>query len=203
MIGDVSPPGPDVTERRPGRPRDARVDQAVLAAAGEVLAESGLAGFTVDAVAARAGVGRATIYRRWPTRSHLLLETAVLAAPEIPHADTGSLRGDVVVIIKGLRDKFHGTQAGRLLPSVLAEAAVNPEMREAMSGFVLERREPSKAALRRAVDRGELPPDTDLELLLDLLGGPIFVRSLFTQLPVDDQLIEHWVDIVLAGARTR
>jgi AcrR family transcriptional regulator len=203
MVGDGSAARPPVPERRPGRPRDARADEAILAAAGHVLAESGLAGFTVDAVAAQAGVGKATIYRRWPTRSHLLVETAALAAPEIPDADTGSLREDMVIIMRGLRDKFYGTQAGRLMPAVLAEAAVNAEMSDALSGFVCARRERPKAAIRRAVERGELAPDVDVELLLDLMGGPVFVRGLFTGLPISDELVATWVDIVLDGARNR
>jgi len=196
----VSPPGPTIPERRPGRPRDARADEVILAAAGDVLAACGLAGFTVDAVASKAGVGKATIYRRWPTRAHLLLETAVLAAPEMPEVDTGSLREDLVLIMQGLRDKFVGTRAGRLLPAVMAEGAINPEMREAVAGYVRARRQGTSDSLQRAIDRGELPADTDAELLLDLLGGPVFMRGLFTGSPIDDALVARWVDIVLTGA---
>jgi AcrR family transcriptional regulator len=202
MIGDVSSTGPaNVTERRPGRPRDARADEAILAAAGEVLAELGVAGFSVDAVAARARVGKATIYRRWASRAELLLETAHLATPVLPDPDTGSVREDLVVLTVAMAEKFRDTVAGKVLPAVAAEAAVNPEMRATLSRFVCERRQRAMTALRRGIERGELPADIDMELALDLGSGPVFIRMLFTDQPVDRPMIESTIDIVLAGLR--
>lgn len=192
-----------VMPRRPGRPRDARADEVILDAAAKVLAEQGLAGFTVDAVAAQAGCGKATIYRRWASRSELLLETAELAAVEVPAPDTGSVREDLVVLLGGLAGKMRGTSAAQLLPAVLAEAAVNPEMRETFARFAHERRSRCYNVVVRGIERGELRADTDADVVTDMLAGPIFLRVLFNHLPIDDGLVERVLDSVLDGVLSR
>jgi AcrR family transcriptional regulator len=186
--------------RRPGRPRNADADDAILDAALEVLAEVGPARFTVDEVALRAGCGKATIYRRWPSRGALLLDTGHhRLGMRVDDPDTGSIRGDLVAFIGALAQKMHDTPAGRIMPAVIAEAVVNPEMRRVLSAFVRDRRQIPLAALRRAVERGELPPDTDLDLVLDLLGGMVFLRVLMLgEAPTSGQ-VEAAVDAVLAG----
>lgn len=191
-----TPPSPG---RGRGRPRDPRADEAILEAAAAVLAECGGHGFSVDAVAARAGVGKATIYRRWPSRAQLLLETAHLAAPEIPDPDTGSVREDLVRLNRGLLAKMRDTAAGQLLPAVAAEAAVNPEMREMLQRFVAERRSRAVAAVRRGMERGELRSDLDIDLVVDLMGGPIFQRLFLTGMPMPDELADQIVDAALQG----
>ncbi|MGH9212306.1 MAG: TetR/AcrR family transcriptional regulator [Acidimicrobiales bacterium] len=187
------------TSRRPGRPRDARADEVILDAAAAVLGESGAHGFSVDAVAARAGVGKATIYRRWPSRAQLLLETAHMATPDVPDPDTGSVRRDLVLLMAGLLTKMRDTPAGRLMPAVMAEAAVNAEMRELLQRFVEDRRSRAVAAVRRGIDRGELRSDVDVDLVVDLVAGPIFQRLFITGQPVFDALAERTVDAVLDG----
>jgi len=196
----VAEPPVTVTSRRPGRPRDARVDEVILAAAASVLAECGPQGFSVDAVAARAGVGKASIYRRWPSRNQLMLETAHLAAPDIPDPDTGSVREDLIQLTTGLLRKMHDTPTGALLPAVMAEAAVNPEMRATLGSFVRERRGRAVTAVRRGIERGELPPGTDPDLVIDLVSGPVMVRLFLTHMPIDADFVERTVDTVLAGA---
>jgi AcrR family transcriptional regulator len=185
--------------RRPGRPRDARADQVILDAAASVLGEVGPHGFSVDAVAVRAGVGKATIYRRWPSRAQLLLETTHLATPDIPDPDTGSVREDLVRLTKGLMIKMRDTAAGRMLPAIMAEAAVNPEMRDMLKRFVAERRGRAVTAVIRGIERGELPPGSDPNLIVDLVSGPIFLRLFLTQMPYDRGLVERTVDAVLHG----
>jgi AcrR family transcriptional regulator len=187
--------------RRPGRPRDARADQVILDAAAQVLAEQGPAGFTIDAVAARASCGKATIYRRWRSRAELLLETAELAAVEVSFPDTGSVREDLVTLLGGLARKMRDTAAGQLLPAVLAEAAVNPEMRETFAQFAHERRSRCYNVIVRGMERGQLRPDIDPDVVTDMLGGPIFMRVLFGHLPIDDGLVERAVDTVLEDLR--
>jgi AcrR family transcriptional regulator len=200
---DTGCPRDAMAAPRRGRPRDARADGAILAAAGDVLAEQGLAGFTVDAVAARAGVAKATIYRRWPSRADLLLETAHMAVVEMPQPDTGSLREDLVLLMGGLARKMRTTSAGQLLPAVLAEAAVNPHMDEIFCQHVCERRTFVRQAVERGIARGELPPEADVDLMMDLLAGPIFVRVMMTHGPIDDAVVERIVDTVLYGAVAR
>ncbi|HEV7762171.1 MAG TPA: TetR/AcrR family transcriptional regulator [Acidimicrobiales bacterium] len=183
--------------RRPGRPRDARAAEAILAAAADVLAQCGPAGFTVDAVAARAGVGKATIYRRWPSRAELLLETANQAALDLKDPDTGSVRADLVFVLSALAVKLRLTNAGRLMPALMAEAAINPEMSRTLAAFVEERRRLTLDLVTRAVDRGELPDDTDPSLLIDLVAGPIFYRTLVARHPVEPEDVEQMVDAAL------
>jgi AcrR family transcriptional regulator len=185
--------------RRPGRPRDARADEVILEAAAQVLAEQGPAGFTIDAVATRAGCGKATIYRRWPSRSELMLETAELAAVEVPFPDTGSVRDDMVTLLGGLARKMRDSPAGQLLPAVLAEAAVNPEMRETFARFAHERRSRCYNVIVRGMERGELRADFDPDVVTDMLAGSVFMRVLFGHLPIDDGLVERVVDVALRG----
>jgi AcrR family transcriptional regulator len=189
--------------RRPGRPRDARADEAILDAALEVLAEVGPAGFTVDEVAARAGCGKATIYRRWRSRGALLLDTGHhRLGLHVTDPDTGTVRDDLVTMLGELARKMRDTLAGKVMPAVVAEAAVNPEMREVLATFVHDRRRPAFEVIRRGVARGELPEGTDIELVLDLLGGLVYFRVLIADNPPDDAVVERVVDTVLAGVRS-
>ncbi len=186
-------------ERRRGRPRDAAADAVILDAAVGVLAERGTTGFTVDAVAARAGCGKATIYRRWPTRASLLLDTAQQMGLDPTPFDTGSLRSDLVELLTELARKMRETEAGRILPSVVAEARVRPEMRELLTAWIHDRRRRPHEIVGRAIDRGELPRDTDAELLLDLLGGSVIYRELIAGQRTERADVERMVDAVLPG----
>ncbi|HLM28428.1 MAG TPA: TetR/AcrR family transcriptional regulator [Acidimicrobiales bacterium] len=189
--------------RRPGRPRDSRADEAILDAALEVLAEVGPARFTVDEVAARAGCGKATIYRRWPSRGALLLDTGHhRMGLHIADPDTGTVRGDLIAIMGGLVRKMRDTAAGKIMPAVVAEAAVNPEMRAVLAGFLHDRRATGVTAVVRGVERGELPEGTDVELVLDLLGGFVFFRVLMADNAPDADVVALVVDAVLNGIQS-
>jgi AcrR family transcriptional regulator len=186
--------------RRPGPPRAPRPDEAILDAALEVLAEVGPAGFTVDEVAARAGCGKATIYRRWRSRGALLLDTGHhRLGLRVTDPDTGSVRDDLVKMLGELTRKMRDTRAGKVMPAVMAEAAVNPEMREVLVAFLHDRRKPAFAVVRRGVARGELPEGTDVELVLDLLCGLVYFRVLIADNAPDDAVVATVVDTVLAG----
>ena len=125
-------------------------------------------------------MGKATIYRRWSTKEALVLAAISTQATATELPDTGTLRGDLRVLFGKSADDLQQESAGRMLPALAAEAAVNPDMRSRLTSFVADRRAPTKAMLRRGIDRGELPADTDLDLLIDLLVGPLFYRVLFT-----------------------
>ena len=168
-------------------------------AAVAVLADRGPAGFTVDEVASRAGCGKATIYRRWPSRAALLLDTAHRIGLEPPVVDTGSLRGDVLEMLGALAHKMRSTPAGRILPGIVAEASVDPGMHDVLATFIEDRRVRPREVLRRGVARGEIPPDTDVDLLLDVLAGTVMYRELIARHPMDDDAIERLVDHVLAA----
>ncbi|MGI9120177.1 MAG: TetR/AcrR family transcriptional regulator [Acidimicrobiales bacterium] len=186
-------------ERRPGRPRDSELDAVILKAAIELLCQEGFAGTTVEAVAERAGVGKATIYRRWPTREDLLLAAggSTIVCPSRP--DTGSLRQDLIVLARGLMAMLTTTPVGRLLPATVAEVARNPELRTRLDAFIDDRRAPVRQVLAQAATRGELAEGIDHELIVDLMSGPIFTRVLLTGRPLEEGLAEGIVDAVLAG----
>ena len=185
--------------RRPGRPRDPELDDQILRATMELLCEEGFPGTSVEAVAERAGVGKATIYRRWPTREDLLLAAGGEMGPCPADPDCGNLRDDLVVLIGGLVSMVTETPMGALLPATVDEAARNPEMRTRLDAFIAERRGPVRSALARAADRGELRAGVDQELVVDLMAGPVFTRILVTGAPLEAGVAERIVDAVLEG----
>jgi AcrR family transcriptional regulator len=185
--------------RRPGRPRDARVEAAVLAATLELVASEGLAGLTVDAVAAKAGVGKATIYRRWSSKEALVLDAWMTCLPEDPAPDTGSLRGDIEAALAELRVTVGTGHLGRVLPQMVAAARTDPELGEPYRRYVARRRRRLATVLRRARDRGELGPDADLEAIQDLIVGPLIYRALVSAIPLDESFVRTVIDVVLAG----
>jgi AcrR family transcriptional regulator len=194
-------PGPDAVDvdRRPGRPRDPHLDQAILAATVELLCEQGFARTSVEAVAERAGVGKATIYRRWANREELLLAAGGAMGPCPADPDSGDLRHDLVTLLGGLVSVMGTTPVGELLPATVDEAARNPELRVRLDAFIDARRAPVRSALTRAAARGELKADVDVDLVLDLLSGPVFTRVLVTGRPLGPGLATGIVDTLLGG----
>lgn len=183
--------------RKLGRPRDARADAAILGAVVEILVEDGFGGLTIDAVAHRAKVGKATIYRRWDGKERLVLDALAATKEDMVAPDTGSVRADLVAIYAQMGEPVNQQTVVRLLPALAAEAAVNPDLAERLRSVVAERRIPSRRALERGRDRGEIRPDADLDLVNDLLTGPFMYRLFFTGAPVDSDLIARSIDLVL------
>jgi AcrR family transcriptional regulator len=178
-----------------GRPRSAEADAAIVDAVLALLAESGFEGVTVEAVAQRAGVARSTVYRRFPDRAHLV-ESVLHQACQIPvvDPDTGSVGGDLVAIATGLRRVLTTTEFGRALPAVVAAAAGHAEVAEAHRAFVATRRRVSLDAVRRGVERGEVDPDLDPEVLIDMVVGPVFHRLFMSRRAVPDEWIAELVE---------
>ena len=200
-MDDNGPVTAEPERRRPGRPRDARADEAILAAVIDILGEVGFSGLTIDAVAHRAGVGKATIYRRWDGKEQLTLDALSAGRLAVLEPDLGDLRSDLLAYYLPLADADAQLGAVRLMPALAAEAAVNPDLTERLRAFVSDRRGPVAAILRRAVERGEIGPDVDLELAIDLLTGPIMYRLYFSGAVVDHEVIEHLVDLVVGAIR--
>ncbi len=183
----------------PGRPRSVECDRAIHDAALTEYADRGFDGMSVDAVAARAGVSKATIYRRYPSKVDLVISAAYVVAEELaPKPDTGALRGDLVTSTKSLANLMNHSVLGRTMRQVVADAGRHPDLAEMHEGFVKMRRQGTFAAFDRAIARGELPPDIDQELAADLLAGPLFYRHMVRRLPVDDAYAEQVVDAFLA-----
>jgi AcrR family transcriptional regulator len=188
--------------KRPmGRPREARADRAILAATLELIAEVGVHEFRTEDVAARAGVGKGAIYRRYGSKDDLVTAAvAALVSEEIAIPDTGSTREDLLVLMREAVELYCGSLAGRLMPNLVGAMAQKPELARAVrESFLTGRRAALAAVLERGVERGDLRPDLDVELALDVLGGPLFYRLLITGGPLDEQLAEGVADLIVRG----
>ena len=198
----IPPPEPGSGEpARRGRPRSEEADRAILRAATEVLAAHGLGGMSIEEVAARAHVGKATIYRRWPSRGALALDAFRAEFREQqPLPDTGTLRGDLLAALRSWVRAVTGTRAGRMLAGLIAEAQNDPALAAAWREQVVERlREQHAIMLRRAIERGEIPADTDVDVALDLLYGAAYHRLLHGHRPLTDAFVQAVVDLLVAG----
>ena len=166
--------------RRPGRPRSPEAHAAILRAALELAVEGGLRGLSMEAIAARAGVGKATIYRRWKSKEELFAEAiaSIAVNPDVP--DTGSVRGDFEAASSAAVERM-APEAFRVLPRLLADAADDPELLAALhTALVRPRRAAIGAVLRRGIERGELRADIDVDLISDMLIGPLIARVLLS-----------------------
>lgn len=175
----------------------ARSEEVIMRATLDLMAEEGFAGLTVDAVAARAGVGKATIYRHWGSRAKLVYAAASCFQAEEPDPNTGTLRGDLTEVLTGMLAFLAESDTGRVLPSLVDAAARDPELAELREEHVRAKRARAVRVLERAVARGELPEGTDLERAIDLFAGPPFYRRLMTNRPMGPDDIEPHVELVL------
>jgi AcrR family transcriptional regulator len=184
-----------------GRPRSQQADRAILTATVELLADRGLAAMSIEEVAARAGVGKTTIYRRWPSKGLLALDAFVTSfREEQPLPDTGTLRGDLVSALREWVRAVTQTPMGPMLTSLIAAAQYDPELRGAWRERVLEPlRRQHRIMLDRAVGRGEIPASVDREVVLDLFFGAAEHRLLLGHLPMTDAFIGEVVEVILAG----
>jgi AcrR family transcriptional regulator len=185
-----------------GRPRSEEAHQAILDATVELLAEVGFSALTVEGVAQRAGVGKATIYRRWPSKLPLVVE-AFGGLPQLEDVDTGDLANDLKTMLRGYLQIFNTTPLATILPSLAGERAHNEALSELFDPVRKGRRRPLTAVLERGVARGELPADLDLELAADLIVGPIAVKLFFTGGKPSPRMVGPLVDLALAGLRSR
>lgn len=174
----------------------------VLEASVDVLGHSGYAAFSFEDVAARAGVSRTTIYRRWPTKQDLVRAALLRFAEQRPQvADTGSLRGDLEQSLRACFDPRQATVDARLLRALMAEFD-DPEL-VALARLVRDRlRQPAVAAVERAIARGELPPGTDPDVIIEPTAFTVLLRSAIFGDPIERDFGERLLDVILAGART-
>lgn len=188
------------TERALGRPREARADRAILKAALELIAEQGVHDLRMDDVADRAGVGKATIYRRYRSKDELVTAAVAAVVGEISVPDTGSTRNDLTALMNDAVAVYSKPVAADAMPALVSAMHRDPELARAIrQGFLAARREALQEVLLRGVQRGDLAPGLDLELALDVLGGPLFYRLLVTGGPIDERLAEGVTDLILRG----
>lgn len=172
-----------------------------MQAASELLAEKGLLGMSMEEVAARAGVGKATVYRRWPSRGALALDAFLVEfQSRLAPACTGSLRGDLRAAVRAWVRAVATTRAGRMLVGLIAEAQRDPDLAVAWRERVFNPlRQHHRDIVDRAVRRGELPAGTDADLVLDLVFGAAYHRLLHGHLPLDERFATKAVDVVVDG----
>ncbi|MGZ3428189.1 MAG: TetR/AcrR family transcriptional regulator C-terminal ligand-binding domain-containing protein [Polyangia bacterium] len=186
-----------------GRPRAVDADALILDVCLDLLERHGYGGLSIDAVAAAAGVAKTTIYRRWPSKTALVAAAAApLYKDAAEPADTGRLRSDLLAAVEDSRTLMTG-RAGRILQIVLRESAEHAELREQIQSVLWLRRKRYHQVLARALARGELRPDVDLDLVCDLLLGPLWIRTLITPSAAPPELVSDIVDAVLEGVARR
>jgi AcrR family transcriptional regulator len=188
---------------RRGRPRSQEADKAILDAAAGLLAEGGFAALSIEEVAARSGVAKTTIYRRWTSRGALALDAFLTGfQSQQPSPDTGSLSGDLFAALRSWIRAVTRTSAGPILAGLIAESQRDPELGIAWRERVVEQlRSQHKIMLDRAVSRGEIPRDTDQEVVLDLLFGAAYHRLLHGHQPLTDAFARQVVDMIVGGVQ--
>ena len=189
--------------RKPGRPRSAQADREILQATLEELAAVGYEALTIEAVAARARVGKTTIYRRWPSKMELVIEAISMIHAETPIIDTGNFREDVVSLLRSAF-QLRSELVEQLVVKVIGEVESNPEVFQAfMARHVTPRFQAIFQMIDRAKERGELRQDVEPALVMGLLAGPYFFQILFAHVfpmptPSPDAA-ERLVDAILHG----
>ena len=188
-----------------GRRRSERSHHAIIAATQELLLERGYTHVTIEGIAARAGVGKQTIYRWWPSRAALVLE-AYLAGEEAvrPPAESRSAREDVRALLGWLIAVLAEPTGGPVVAGLISDLQHDADLAEGFRRDVVPaRRQGMLAALERGRARGEIREDADLELAVDALHGAVFYRLLLSGEPLDDAFADHLADQKLAGLRRR
>ena len=192
---------PRVGQQRPGG-RAARVRSAVLDATSALLTEVGYDQLSIDEVAARAGVHKTTVYRRWPTKPELIADAArVQAAENVPIPDTGTLLGDLQALACEVAANIGSDGGARRARTIVAAAASSDELADVVHSFWAHRLGESAAIIQRAIDRRELPATVNSNLLIEAVVGPIWFRLLLTGETVDDAFAYDIADLVTTGAR--
>lgn len=201
----TSRPEGDEPKRRRGRPRSEGLRREILRAAADLLADRGVEGTTVEAIAERAKVGKQTIYRRWPTRAAVLVDAFLNQQDRTTGLpDSGSTRKDLLQLLSAMSDASNAPEFRRSVVGLAAAGHSDEEVGVLFrERFVAASRVPLRTALERATARGELDPEMDQELLLDVLQGAIWYRSLLCASRVDRAYVEALVALVFGGAGPR
>ena len=197
MSTDASPRPIGRPAGKRGRPRRAGADGAILTATLELLSEVGVAGLSMDLLAHRAGVGKATIYRRWDSKEALILDTLRMMSTPIPVPDEGSVRADLLTYMEAVIEYFAPGRGSDTLPHLIEASCYDEQLRASLDDYLRERQSTTRLLLHRGIERGELPPTTDVDLITDVILAPFFYRHLLTGAPVDGDFIHRLVEFAL------
>lgn len=186
-----------MSEHGLGRPRDERIDTEVVSAVLAALRNGGYGAVTIDGIARKVKRARTSIYRRWPSKRHLVAYAVLSEMGDNPAPNTGALRADLEAVAETLLNAFAGP-LGQALAGLVADMAEDAELAETIRQEVLAaRRRSMREALMRAAGRGEIRQDLDMELVLDMLTGPFYFRTLFGHMPINRRMTREIVDYVL------
>jgi AcrR family transcriptional regulator len=204
----TSLPDPITKPRRPGRPRSVRAERAIHDATLQILIEQGYEGMTIEAVAARAGVGKATIYRRYDGKDALVAAAlrTLNPDPEFSLPDTGSVRSDFRLLIERFAATTFGTILGPMIVRLLSAVITNPDLQPIfVESVIAPRQAAALVIIQRGVERGDLRADLDIHRTLDMIVGAIIYRVLFGGGPIADlpEAIACYVDLLIEGAGPR
>jgi AcrR family transcriptional regulator len=197
-------PVPAARPRRPGRPRSEEADRAIIDAALCVFAEHGVEGLCIEKVAALAGVGKATIYRRWPGKEDLLLDALAALKSPMPELRGESVRDDLVALMQAMAAMYDDPRRAREFTLLLGEGAKFPRLMARYTETVVEpRRDVIRSVLRRGIGTGELRPDIDVEVALFMLTGAMISRGKHQPEGISDGFAQRVVDELLTGLTPR
>jgi AcrR family transcriptional regulator len=203
--GQATHTAPPPEQRRPGRPRSEQADQAIMKAALELFAESGPAGLCIEQVAARAGVGKATIYRRWPGKEDMLIDGLPSLAGPLPVPQGRSLRADLIALVDAACKEAGDPRRVRLIALLQGEGNQYPRLKaKYLETVVRPRREAFRAVLRRGVATGELRENTDIDAAMYLLNGAVVASMSGLHADViDSRYAKRVVEELLRGIAAR
>jgi AcrR family transcriptional regulator len=192
----------DGEKRLPGRPRSEESRVSILQSTLKLLKDTGFRQLSIEAIAADAEVSKATVYRWWPTKAALVADAfSASADEELRFPNTGSVRRDMSLQMRQVVRVFR-SQRGKVVAALLAGGQSDPELIAAFRDrFLWPRRRQAYQTLQRGIDRGELPADMDLNLTLDALYGPIYMRFLIRHDELDERFVDELCALVLSGVR--
>ena len=181
------------------RPRSEEARRKVLAAAMDVIVSKGVGDLTIEEVALRSGVAKTTIYRHWPERASLIIDTVRSSFEHVGTPDTGTLRGDLEAFFGGMVRADLTGKVGQLMPCLIDAAGRDTEIELLLDRIAVERQQPVLAIVARAQARGELPADLDPRVIVGTIVGPIVFRKLVWRQPLDAAYVSGCLDVAISG----
>lgn len=190
-------------EGKRGRPRNVETQRSILSASYDLLLEQGFSAVTVEKIAERAKVSKATIYKWWPNKAAVVMDGFMSAASErLPVPDTGSVYNDILIHATNLV-RFLTSREGTVITELIGEGQMDPGLAEAYrTRYFQPRRLEARRLMERGTERGELRKNLDIAVSTDLIYGPIFYRLLVTGDPLDDAYVQHLVSSAFEGIRS-
>jgi AcrR family transcriptional regulator len=202
---------PEQAIRKPGRPRSAQAQKAIIDATLELLAEEGFQGLSIEAIAARAGVGKTTIYRRWSSKDELVIDAISEVQVNLSMVETGNFRNDLMALFK---TAYQGMTAnpflGRLVGKIIGEYQNNPEIFQVfLKQLIIPRFQHFYYMVEQAKAREEIRKDIDPALVMDLVAGSLYFHWIVTRYVAPssstspDEWVEQMIDAVMHGVGTK